>query len=69
MIITEMSGLVTKKRMAGAKKNGLVRVWGQDKWEGASLLASKNFATALAMVKSNWLERALYQGKMSPINF
>ena len=26
MIITEMSGLVTKKRMAGAKKNGLVRV-------------------------------------------
>lgn len=43
MIITEISGLVTKKRMAGAKKNGLVRVCGQDKWEGASLLASKSF--------------------------
>ena len=26
MIITEMSGLVAKKRMAGAKKNSLVRV-------------------------------------------
>ena len=34
MIITEISGLVAKKRMAGAKKNGLVRVWGQGKWEG-----------------------------------
>lgn len=40
MIITEISGLVTKKRMAGAKKNGLVRVWGQGKWERANLLAS-----------------------------
>ena len=27
MIITEMSGLVAKKRMAEAKKNGLVRVY------------------------------------------
>ena len=49
MIITEMSGLVAKKRMAGTKKNGLVRVWGQDKWEGASLLASKSFVRALAL--------------------
>lgn len=40
MIITEISGLVAKKRMAGAKKNGLVRVWGQGKWERANLLAS-----------------------------
>ena len=53
MIITEMSGLVAKKRMAGAKKNGLVRVWGQDKWEGASLLASKNFDTTLAVLSQN----------------
>jgi len=27
MIITEISDLVAKKRMAGAKKNGLVRVY------------------------------------------
>ena len=27
MIITEMSGLVAKKRMAEVKKNGLVRVF------------------------------------------
>jgi len=40
MIITEISDLVAKKRMAGAKKNGLVRVWGQGKWERANLLAS-----------------------------
>ena len=49
MIITEMSGLVAKKRMAGAKKNGLVRVWGQVKWEEAKLLASKSFVCALAL--------------------
>ena len=53
MIITEMSGLVAKKRMARAKKNGLVRVWGQGKWEGASLLASKNFDTTLAVLSQN----------------
>ena len=47
MIITEMSGLVAKKRMAGAKKNGLVRVWGQGKWEGANLQDSKKFVLAL----------------------
>jgi hypothetical protein len=33
MIITEMSGLVAKKRMARAKKNGLVRVYGKARWE------------------------------------
>lgn len=49
MIITEISDLVAKKRMAGAKKNGLVRVCGRGKWKGASLLASKNFAPALAL--------------------
>lgn len=47
MIITEMSGLVTKKRMAGAKKNGLVRVWGQGKWEGAKVQDSKNLSLSL----------------------
>ena len=49
MSITEISGLVAKKRMAGAKKNGLVRVWGQGKWEGANLLALKSFVRALAL--------------------
>ena len=47
MIITEMSGLVAKKRMAGTKKNGLVRVWGQDKWEGAKVQDSKNLSLSL----------------------
>lgn len=49
MIITEISDLVAKKRMAGAKKNDLVRVWGQGKWEEAKLLASKSFVCALAL--------------------
>ena len=66
MIITEMSGHVAKKRMAGAKKNGLVRVQGQGKWEGAKVQDSKKFVLELALAKSNWLETPLYQGKMDP---
>lgn len=49
MIITEMSGLVAKKRMARAKKNGLVRVYGKVRWEGAKVQDSKKFVLALAI--------------------
>ncbi len=37
--------------------------------EGANLQDSKKFVLELALAKSNWLERALYQGKMKPNNF
>ena len=69
MIITEMSGLVAKKRMAEAKKNGLVRVYAQVKWEGAKVQDSKKFVLALALTQSDQLRIALYQGKMKPNNF